>query len=56
MTRLTLILIFAATNSLGLMACEKSPSSAQLEKHKQQEAADKKALSGKFEKSQGKSY
>jgi hypothetical protein len=38
------------------MACENSQSSAQLEKQKQQEAADKKALSGKFEKSQGKSY
>jgi hypothetical protein len=56
MTRLILLLVFVATNSLSLMACEKSQSSAQLEKQKQQEAADKKALSGKFEKSQGKSY
>ena len=56
MIRLTFLLIFIVTHSLSITGCEKSPSSAQLEKQKQQEAADKKALSGKFEKSEGKSY
>jgi hypothetical protein len=56
MKQLTLLLTFIVISSLSLTGCDKAPSSAQLQKEKQQEAADKKALSGKFEKSQGKSY
>jgi hypothetical protein len=56
MTRLIFLLIFIVTNSLSITGCEKSPSSAQLEKQKQQEAADREAMRGEFKKSPGKSY
>lgn len=56
MARLTCLFVFIVTNSLSITGCEKSPSSAQLEKQKQQEAADKEAMRGEFKKSPGKSY
>ena len=44
-------------NSSILMGCDKAVQDAQqVQKQKQQEAADREAMSGQFKKSPGKSY
>ena len=56
MKQLFILSIFTVAMSLVLTGCDRATSVAQSQKEKQQEAEDKKALQGKFEKSPGKSY
>ena len=56
MKQVLILLIFSFATSLMLIGCDRSASIAQAQKEKQQDAEDKKALQGKFEKSPGKSY
>jgi hypothetical protein len=56
MKQFLLVLSIAIATTLFLTACDKPPSSQDIQKQKQQEEADKKAIDGKFKKSDNKSY
>lgn len=52
-----LSLAFIAAHSTILAGCDRLPTdSQQVQKQKQQEAADREAMKGEFKKSPGKSY
>jgi heme exporter protein D len=54
---LILSLAFVAAHSTILAGCDRRSTDAQqMQKQKQQEAADKEAMKGEFKKSPGKSY
>jgi hypothetical protein len=57
MKQLILLVTFSVATSSMLAGCNRSSTDAQqVQKQKQQEDADRKALRGEFKKSQGKSY
>lgn len=56
MKQLLFVLALAVVTPSLLMGCDKAPSSQEVQKKKQQDEEDKKAMGGKFKKSDGKSY
>ncbi len=57
MKQLIFFLAFTVAHTVPLTGCDRASTDAhQIQKQKQQEEADKRALRGEFKKSQGKSY
>jgi hypothetical protein len=56
MKQLLFVLALAIVTPTLLTGCNKPPSPQEAQKKKQQDEEDKKAMGGKFKKSDGKSY